>query len=113
MMSAGSFDRFEFVAIDPLLQRRVADSENIRRFAWCQKSLRHKACLHRGRQDNAAPVTASIRLYTFLCETMAAEQANFATACPSSRCARCVPAFFVLRKARRTLRVRGRARIAR
>jgi hypothetical protein len=36
MMPAWRFYRFDFSAVDPLLERGVTDSQDSRRFAWRQ-----------------------------------------------------------------------------
>src|SRR3974390_2317045 len=39
MMPAGRFCRFDFLTVNPLFQRGIADSQNIGGFAWRQESL--------------------------------------------------------------------------
>ena len=38
-MAAGSFDGFEFAAIDPLFESGIADAEDVGGFAWWEETL--------------------------------------------------------------------------
>src|SRR6185369_15336119 len=81
MMTAGRFGCLDLAAIDPLLQRRVADRQNIRRFPRCQKFLRYALRT----QEHTIEIASLIRFYTFcepaapLLEGARSQNAQFAT----------------------------------
>src|SRR6266849_3247471 len=97
MVSAGSLGRFELAAINPLLQRRIADAEDVGRFARCEKLLQGAPL---SKQNTALPTATSIRL----CTLLAGKAASCVEVCRSLACARCAPAFSFRRRATRRLR---------
>ena len=60
MMPAGRFDRADLALVDPRLQRRVTNAQDLRRFAWRKKFFTShddlsKRCLEIHAQEYRAP----------------------------------------------------------
>src|ERR1700683_1154410 len=66
VMAARCLRGLNFIPVDPLLQRRVADSQNVGRFPRRQQLLH--VCTSSRQQDSASRAASSIRFYTLLYE---------------------------------------------
>src|ERR1700730_3716615 len=93
MMTAGGLRGLNLVAVDPLLQRGVAYSQDVGGFPRRQKSLHDYTSDAGSRIDGLEPQDQYV-LIRFLqprgCLTFAV---NFAKACQFSECGRCAPGF--------------------
>src|SRR5260370_32337014 len=105
MMPAGRLHRLDLSVVDPLLQCRVADAEDVGGFPRRQELLHDRPPANL--QNTVFVTVTSIRFYT------GPSDPSSATVCRFSGCERCAPGFSFRHRGRRRLRVRDQGYIVR